>query len=299
MDKRLAPKYRWSDERLAEAVRTSGHWRGVARALGIQTNSEGVMRRIRRDASRLRLDISHFKSSRTWSDPDLIRACTHAQTWDDVLSSLSLGTPGKETLTRLKGHAARLGLDVSHLEARKPGQFPDDLFQPTLRHLPAAGPALAAAWFMIRGCTASFPVEPAAFDLLASAPSGVQHVQVKTTTAQDTARSSWQVRIGRRPHSVGNKAALVPYDPDEIDLFFIVDGDLNMYLIPSRDIAGRTSILTRAYQRYIVGNVKEMIGAPGTAASKTATASAATASADPSANGTAKGAKGKKSAKAA
>lgn len=235
------------------------------RTLGIHTNSEGVLRRIRRDVKRLGLDVSHFKGSRTWSDADLIRAYTKAQSWDDVLSSLGLITPRGGTLTRLRGHAARLGLDLSHLDAPRSPRLPEQgIFRPNLSHLPAAGPALAAAWFMIRGCIASFPIEPAAFDLLASTPNGVQYVQVKTTTTRD--RDSWLARVGHRPHSAGNQAPLVPYDPDDIDLFFIIDGDLNIYLIPSRDIAGRTSIVVRAYQRYLVGNAKEMMAPPSTAA---------------------------------
>jgi hypothetical protein len=39
-----------------------------------------------------------------------------------------------------------------------------------------------------------------------------------------------------------------------IDLFFIMDGDLSMYLIPSIVIAGRVQILLRGYQKYLVGN---------------------------------------------
>ena len=54
--------------------------------------------------------------------------------------------------------------------------------------------------------------------------------------------------------SVGNNARLVPYDPEQIDLFFIVDGDLSLYLIPSKVIAGRVGILLRTYTKYIVGN---------------------------------------------
>ncbi len=60
--------------------------------------------------------------------------------------------------------------------------------------------------------------------------------------------------VGRRPYSIGNNARLVPYDPDLIDLFFIVDGDLTMYLIPSRVIAGRVQILLSTYAAYVVGN---------------------------------------------
>jgi hypothetical protein len=52
----------------------------------------------------------------------------------------------------------------------------------------------------------------------------------------------------------------VAYDPDEIDLFFIVDGDMIMYLIPSRAIAGRVGILLRTYQKYTVGSAQGLLG---------------------------------------
>jgi hypothetical protein len=81
---------------------------------------------------------------------------------------------------------------------------------------------------------------------------GIKRIQVKTTAC--CTKEGWVVRVGRRPYSAGNKDPLVPYDPDVIDLFFIVDGGLTMYLIPSRVIAGRISILLRTYTRYIVGN---------------------------------------------
>jgi hypothetical protein len=47
------------------------------------------------------------------------------------------------------------------------------------------------------------------------------------------------------------------------DYFFMVDGDLTMYLIPSRVIAGCVSILLRTYARYVVGNASGLLGADG------------------------------------
>ena len=76
--------------------------------------------------------------------------------------------------------------------------------------------------------------------------------QVKTTTYNS--KVGWQVGVGRRPYSIGNRERLVPYDPELIDSFFIVDGDLTMYLIPSQVIAGRVQILLRTYAKYIVGS---------------------------------------------
>ena len=85
---------------------------------------------------------------------------------------------------------------------------------------------------------------------------------MKTTTYKS--KSGWQVAVGRRPYSPGNRERLVPYDPELIDWFFIVDGDLTMYLIPSQVIAGRVQILLRRYTRYIVGSAAGLM-APRTA----------------------------------
>jgi hypothetical protein len=85
----------------------------------------------------------------------------------------------------------------------------------------------------------------------------LQSLQVKTTTFKS--KDGWLAQIGRRPYSIGNNAALVPYDPEVIDLFFIVDGDLAMYLIPSRVIAGRVQILLRTYRDYIVASASGLI----------------------------------------
>jgi hypothetical protein len=95
-------------------------------------------------------------------------------------------------------------------------------------------------------------VEPTIFDLLVSTPDEIKRVQVKTTTY--CSKDGWMVVVGRRPYSVGNREPLVPYDPDLIDCFFIVDSDLSIYLVPSRVIAGCVRILLRTYTKYIVGS---------------------------------------------
>jgi hypothetical protein len=61
-------------------------------------------------------------------------------------------------------------------------------------------------------------------------------------------RSRPEVLLGRQ------QGTPVPYDPELIDWFFIVDGDLTIYLVPSKIIAGRVAILLRTYTKYIVGN---------------------------------------------
>jgi hypothetical protein len=106
-------------------------------------------------------------------------------------------------------------------------------------------------WFLLCGCNASIPMEPTLYDLLVSMPGGIKRVQVKTTTHYN---KGWVVQVGRRPYSVANRGLLIPYDPDLMDFFFILDGDLTMYLIPSRVIAGRVAILLGNYSEYVVGS---------------------------------------------
>jgi hypothetical protein len=85
----------------------------------------------------------------------------------------------------------------------------------------------------------------------------MSRVQVKTTTFYG--KDGWMVSVGHHPDTRSKKGHLLAYDPDEIDLFFIVDGDMTMYLIPSRAIAGRVRILLRTYQKYIAGNARGLL----------------------------------------
>jgi len=98
------------------------------------------------------------------------------------------------------------------------------------------------------------------YDLLVSMPEGIQRVQVKTTTC--FSKDGWTVVVGRRPYSVGNRERRIPYDPELIDWFFIVDGDLAIYLIPSRTIAGRVAILLHTCRKYIIGNAAGLMAPP-------------------------------------
>lgn len=248
----------WSDAQLTEAIRVSTSWRGVLRQLGLNATSAGAIRIVRRHAVRLGLDTSHFRGKRRWSDAQLKRAVTQSQSWEEVLDALGLSANSGNIRPHLKGHAIRLGLDMSHLSSGVRVEPESCTLTPTLEHLREAGPSIAAAWFTLGGCGALFPIEPTTYDLVASMPEGFRRVQVKTTTSRG--REGWQVTVGRRPYSVGNRAPLVPYDPDVIDYFFIVDGDLTMYLIPSRVIAGRVGLLLRTYKAYIVGNASGLLG---------------------------------------
>lgn len=229
--------------------------------MGIPTNSESVNRRIKRDAARLGLDVSHFRGTRTWDDQQLLRAVADAECWDDVYTALGLETPRKETRVRVEGYAIRLGLDLRHLDPKARRPRPGAAWQADLMRLRECATSIAAAWFKLRGCTISYPEEGAVYDLLADSPEhGMLRIQVKSSIHPPNGSRIRSVTVGRRPYSAGNGAPRLPYDPKVINYFFILDGAFNMYLIPSSVIAGKVGINLRTYKEYIVGNVRGLLG---------------------------------------
>jgi hypothetical protein len=220
------------------------------RALDLCETSAGSIRIVKRDVVRLALDTSHFTGQRRWSDAQLRRAVATAYSWSELLSDLGLNGSADDR-TRVKAHAVRLGLDLGRLGRPDSGEATRPEFRPDLKHLREAGAAIATMWFLLCGYSVSLPVEPAVFDLLVSMPGGIKRVQVKTTTYS---KGGWAVAVGRRPYSAAHRGALVPYDPDLVDFFFILDGELTMYVIPSRVIAGRVQLLLNNYARYAVGS---------------------------------------------
>lgn len=264
MDRSSKSECAWSDTELKDAVATAANWRDVLRALGLRADSAGAVRIMKRHVVRLGLDTSHFRGKRSWSDAQLRHAVIDSQSWDEVLTMLGL-TPGNgDGRIRIKAHAIRLGLDLAHLKSpivNDPGAAE---VKPDLRHLRDAAASIAASWFSLCGFNVAFPLEPAVYDLLVSTPEGIRRVQVKTTTC--FSKDGWTVPVSRRPYSIGNRERRVPYDPELIDWFFIIDGDLNIYLIPSRVIAGRIAILLHTYTKYVVGNAAGFMAPPPRAA---------------------------------
>jgi hypothetical protein len=258
----------WTDGQLAEAIKQSTNWRSVMLLLGFgeRARSAGAVRIVRRRAVELNLDFSHFRGKRRWSDDALRQAVAECRSWEEVMTRLGLSITSRNVHPHIKSHTVRLGLNTDHLKAvNHVGRQPPEALPlvSTLRieprHLRVAAPVTAAAWFMLRGCAVSFPAEPTVYDLLADTPQGIMRVQVKSTTSAH--KDGWQVGVGHHPDTHAKKKGYVlAYSPDEIDLFFIVDGDMTMYLIPSRAIAGRVGILLRTYRKYIVGNAQGLLG---------------------------------------
>ena len=264
MDRATNSECAWSDSQLKDAVAAAANWREVMRALGLRADSAGAIRIVKRHVVRLGLDTSHFRGKRSWSDAQLRHAVIDAQSWDELLTILGL-TPGNgDGRVRLKAHAIRLGLDLAHLENPAANCTGPAELKPDRRYLRDAAASIAASWFSLCGFNVAIPVEPTVYDLLVSLPEGTKRVQVKTTTCYS--KDGWTVPVSRRPYSIGNRERRVPYDPELIDWFFIVDGDLNIYLIPSRVIAGRIAILLHTYTKYIVGSAAGLMAPPPRAA---------------------------------
>lgn len=249
----------WTDEQLRQAVKDNVSWRAVARALGLKGTSAGTVRAIRRHATRLELSTTHFTGQRRWSDGQLREAVTKSGSWTAVLAYLGASDDG-ENRVRVKGHAVRLGLDCAHLKRLQAEPKASEMFNEPVRpeSLRTSASALAMAWFGLRGCAVALPVEPQEYDLLVTTAKGIQRVQVKSCAARN-GKGKWHVGIGRRPYVLDKSASKMPYDPDSLDLFFIVLGDGSIYVIPSSVLAGLTSIHAGNYAPYKVGDASSLM----------------------------------------
>lgn len=247
---------RWTDEKLREAINGERSWRGTARALGLRGTSAGTLRALKKRAAALELDVSHFTTQRRWSDGDLRDAVASSSSWAEVIRRLGLSDRG-EARVRVKGHAVRLGLSYGHLAERQHKTATILDLSPDRAMLPRAAEQFASAWFSVRGVTVAKPEQPTPYDLLIGIDREHYRVQVKTTRFR-AAHGTWVVNIGRRPYALDKTASRVPYDPDELDYFFIIDGDLDLYLIPSDVVAGMTAISVGAYKPYLVGEASSL-----------------------------------------
>lgn len=230
----------YDDDQLAAAIAASRSWRGVMRALGLPATSTGRLRTARVRAERLALDHSHFTGQRRWSEQRLAEAVASASSWRDVARTLGLSTAA--STTQLRAHATRLGLPIAHLTADSLPDLPGPLPVPELDNLPRAGALLAAAWFQLAGREVSWPLEPSAYDLVVGRHRDLRKIQVKTTRVR--AGSTWKVSL-----TSGRRDSLT-YAPEEVDDFFIIDGDMRFYLVPFAVVGGLKAVHVARYDRY-------------------------------------------------
>jgi hypothetical protein len=228
-----------ADENLTQAVKESGSWRGVLRALGYAATSGGLSAVLQQRAAELGLDTSHFRGQRTWSDDELAIAVRNSTNWSEVVDRMGLSISGLN-LTAVKARAMRLRIDTGHLGryGRVPAGEVPFVVKPDLLYLRRAAPALASAWFLHRGYTVSYPAEPCSYDLLVDCGQRIHRIQVKTATGKDRGSNAWVCRLMQKTAFVKRE----PYDPDSVDFFFIIDGDLAMFLVPIVEVAGQSAV---------------------------------------------------------
>lgn len=230
----------YEDEALSAAIAGAFSWRAVLRALGLPSTSGSMIRSVRLQADRLGYDYSHFRGHRRWTDAELTDAVARSTSSAEV--ARRLGLAGGSGANNLKGHAARLGLNVAHLDSPVEPVLHWDFPAPNPIHLRRAGSVLAASWFNLRGCDVAWPLEPCPYDLIAMFDGKPQRVQVKTTTHR--VNGTWYLNLK------SSRKIRVTYDPDEIDFFFAINRELACYLIPVATVGGLHAIHLSAYAAY-------------------------------------------------
>ena len=251
----MARGHQYTRDELTTAVAASHSWRGVLRVLGRSATSAGVQRAVRRQVEALGIDHSHFTGQRRWSNRQLIEAVAAAHSWLEVLHRLGLSEGGGNR-TAMKTHTRRLGIDTRHLDST--ALTPPETSaapQPKLEYLRTAGSTLAAAWFLLRGYEVHWPLEPCRYDLAVRANGSFQRIQVKTTTFRSG--STWTASLAN-----SRRTGHVMYGADEIDSFFIIDAELNAYLIPMDHVAGLSAINLRPYAAYCIAQAGNWLQNP-------------------------------------
>jgi hypothetical protein len=116
-----------------------------------------------------------------------------------------------------------------------------------------AGLGVAIAYLTRIGVQVAIPLtDTQKYDLVIEGPSGLQRVQVKTTTTRDRRYGHYRVTvqcIGRNNSGTVRRK----FDPSDYEWLFVICGDACCYLIPSSAITARTVFyLTRRYDEYML-----------------------------------------------
>lgn len=159
----------------------------------------------------------------------------------------------------IRRRIVELGLDVSHLEAvnhfkEVPNTVPP--LEPSTDRLQHAAVSVAAAWYELHSCTASWPLAPNSFDLLVSPLNGSSplKVQVKSSRLRDRASGSWRASLTCVKYNQSRGTFdRTGYGEGSIDEFFIVTADYVMYRIPASIVAGKVKVnLNNRYHQFMV-----------------------------------------------
>ena len=125
-----------------------------------------------------------------------------------------------------------------------------------LLHLRNAAVGYAITWFMRRGHVASVPIVTTRYDLVVDTDSGLKKIQVKTTNSRENSGRflvfvSHAEYDSTRQSNASGKRRRVPYDATDVDWFFILTSEKDIYLIPRSVTGSRISLtLDKAWASY-------------------------------------------------
>lgn len=249
------PTHHFEDDNLVAAISNAHVWPDVYEALlGTRRLGARTRSRILSRAAAIGVSVDHLEHGRPgprprWSDQDLVSAVGSARSWAEV--GRLLGTSGGE---RLKPHAARLSLDVTHLDQadhmRAPDAEPVNSGSVDVLALRVAAESLATAWYTLRrGVVFQAPPGAAHVDLLVEREGRLVRVQVKSSSHHRG--SGWVLRtvcFQGEGRSVSR-----PYRNGEIDEVFAVTSTGRMFVLPAEVVVGRRAVtLGPKYEKYEV-----------------------------------------------
>lgn len=244
---------------LDAAISGSRSWRQVLLRLGLKSHRH--VRALRELCEAWGVPFAHLVHQAP-PDEALRSVLAAATSWTDALTRLGFAEESGSARSTIRKHAARLGLDVGHLDDRLPAPTAQLSMQPDLAALRFAGTYLAAGAFVLAGHRVCWPLEPAPYDLIVEAGGTLLRVQVKTSSR--LVAGSWVCAITRSEYAdVAGGKRRVCYTPEDVDLFAILDGDGQMYVIPIEDVTGMTALSLRRYAKYRVPRTLDGAGCRG------------------------------------
>jgi hypothetical protein len=105
----------------------------------------------------------------------------------------------------------------------------------------AIGLGAAISWFLSQGYHVSVPVaEIQRYDLVVGDDDGLKRVEVKTTTHKK--RGKYVVVIRTCGGNQSWNGIVKKFDPDEVELLFVLTDDGSQYVIPTEHVQARTML---------------------------------------------------------
>jgi hypothetical protein len=115
-----------------------------------------------------------------------------------------------------------------------------------------AGLGIAIGWFAEEGYTVNVPLTDSQdYDLIVDTDGKLQRVQVKTATRHRY--GGWVVELRTRGGNRSGTGKSKQFDPRKVDLLFVVTSERSIFLIPSEEVTGRSTVTVGSkYQEFKV-----------------------------------------------